>query len=127
MNIENLTRRPLRAAGLALALGLATLTLASCGGEDDATQGQQPSATETTNAPGVEHTYYDDGSRHTDYKDEAGDYSDVWAYCDGPDMVEQTAYNGGYKAAAGNALTRSVGHPACTDGELTVADFRTQG
>jgi hypothetical protein len=125
MKFEQLRSRPLRTLGLAVATGAAAIALVSCGGE--ATDAQSFTATDTIKEAGVEHTYYDDGSRLTEYTDEAGDYSDVWAYCDGPDMVEQTAYNGGYKAAAGNAQTRSVAHPACADGKLTPSDFQIAG
>lgn len=120
MNFEQLRQHPLRTAGLAIAVGLATLTLASCGNDTDNHNAQE---TEAVSGPGVKQTYLDDGSRMTDYVDDNGDYSTVFSYCDGHDLVDQTAYN--YKS--GNAIARSVDHPACADGKLTAGDFKIAG
>lgn len=122
MKFEQLTsRRIIRSAAFALALGVAVTGLASCGASEDTSHNAVE--TESIQGPRVTQTYFDDGSRLTDYKNDNEDYSDVFSYCDGLDLVDQTSYN--YKS--GNAIDRSVAHPACADGKLTPADFKIAG
>lgn len=122
MKFEQLRQRPLRTAGLAIAVGLASLTLAACG--NDSGERSEAIPTETAEGAGVSYTYFEDGSRLTQYSDSG--FADILAFCDGPDMLEQTDFaTAAYKA--GNAIFRSVDHPACADGKLTASDFKIAG
>ncbi|MCA9349325.1 hypothetical protein KC878_04280, partial [Candidatus Saccharibacteria bacterium] len=50
-------------------------------------------------------------------------YADIIEFCDGNDLVEQTALSTYGSGAAGNAIARTIDHPACLDGMLTPSDF----
>ena len=122
MKFEQLTpRRIIRGAAFALALGVAATGLASCGASED--NSHNATTTESVHGPGVTQTYFEDGSRLTEYEDDNENYSNVFSYCDGTDLVDQTSYN--YKS--GNAISRTVEHPACADGRLIAEDFKVAG
>jgi len=109
-------------SGLTIAaLGIAGLALASCGDDESTLTYSDSPVVHTEDGSGATYLYLEDGSRLTDYDNEL--FSDMISTCDGPDLVDQTAY--GYKS--GNAPERSVGHPACADGVLTSFDFEKLG
>lgn len=107
---------------------IVALGLTACNGQ---TVEAKPPATEQPapvsdasggDQPEISQTYFPNGTRLTRiiFANEKGLYYwDSEAWCEGEDMVEQTA-NKGY---AGSAKVRSVGHPACADGRLDPSDF----
>ena len=127
MKFETVKQNRLRTAGFAIAAGIASLALASCGSDSEDSSSRGATPIESMTSSGMEHTYLDDGSRLTTYPGSGDAFSDVLAYCDGSDLVEQTDFNQHYKAGAGNNIARSAGHPACTDGRLTATDFTIEG
>lgn len=104
-------------------LGISSLALFACGGESEETQ---PAKTDIVEQTGVNQTYFDDGSRLTEYKD-SDKYADIKSFCDGRDLVEQTEFKVSAYKAAGNSMARSVNHPACDDGKLVPSDFNIPG
>jgi hypothetical protein len=113
----------LRKTAAVVLLGISSLTLFACG--DNETD-NQPNRTDSVEQTGVNHIYFDDGSRLTEYRD-SDNYADIKSFCDGHDLVDQTEFKKDIKKAAGNSVERSVGHPACTDGVLTPSDFHISG
>lgn len=126
MKFEQPRQHPLRTTGLVITLGLASFALASCSQESSGTTDHDtPSATSTA-GQSIKQAYLADGTRLTTYPDGGGAFADVLAYCDGPDLVEQTSRFGEgylYGGSSGNSIDRSIDHPACTDGRLTASDF----
>lgn len=122
MKFETIKQSRLRTVGLAIAVGLSALSLTACAEEPQQPKAGDP-AVETVEGTDVTYTYFDDGSRLTTYAD--GRFSNILTVCDGADLVEQTQFNSwsSYRAGAGNDISRSVDHPACTDGRLTATDF----
>lgn len=72
--------------------------------------------------PTVNKEYYDNGISITTYEN-TDLMSTILSFCDGNDLVDQTEFIRNRSGAAGNSLSRSVGHPACADGSLTESDF----
>ena len=105
---------------LVTALGLGSLGLAACGEAPE----NKDVTIEMKGNGNVSHQYLDDGSRITKIH---GRFSDTLAYCDGDDLVEQTHHHKYMNSGSGNAIARSVDHPACDDGRLSPEDFQPLG
>jgi hypothetical protein len=125
MKFEQLRQNPFRTAGLALAVGLASITLASCG--DDSGSAPKPEDTTAEDAPNIRADLYPNGTRVLRYINDSGYYADVLQACDGTDLIEQTEFLKYGYGAGGNSVERSVNHPACADGKLTASDFKIAG
>lgn len=102
---------------LALGLGLAACTSLPEESQKDTTI---ETATNTQDIRIIQ-TYTPTGKRITAFESQEPDrqFNPKIAYCDGPDLVEDTDssdYNGG-------AAVRSVDHRACADGRLDETDF----
>ena len=111
-------------------LGLVTLLGVSACAESSATARSTPEAPKRN--PGIAHSveYYADGSRVIHLRGNTLDGNeamtfplDIYQFCDGKDMVEQTLGERGY---ASGAITRDINYPACTDGILTASDFSSK-
>lgn len=124
-NFENQpsTGNKLRRTIASVGLCISAIALSACGGTDTP---PEPKQTEKIENPSTQNTYYEDGTRITTFSD-SENYASVLSYCDGPDLLEQTAFMRGYKRGAGNSIERTPNHPACADGKLTPDDFRIPG
>ncbi len=101
----------------ATAIGLG---VAACGGNVEDEHVTPKTETQTEGQFKVTHTYQD-GQRISYTYSSRGNFVAVsYAYCDGGDLRELDDY--GY----GGGDIRSVGHTACTDGQLTPEDFTMQ-
>lgn len=100
----------------------ASVLLAACAGD---TSGNVPAPTEG-GEPHIEAVYYANGNRTLQYKNDDGVMADIFQTCDGRDLVEQSEFLKYGYGAAGNSISRSVGHAACVDGVLTPEDFAVQ-
>lgn len=119
MNFEKLERLKPVLPKLAMTglLALGGLGLTACG-EDSSKAEENPSVAEIEAGSDVSHEYKQDGTRISQIR-RGGDYSERFAYCDGPDLAEQSDryWN------SGNDISRSADHPACEDGRLDPEDF----
>lgn len=128
--MKNLEHQPstgnkLRRTIVAVGLCLSAVALSACG-EAYTPPEPNPKQTEKIENPSTQNTYYEDGTRITTFSD-SEDYAPLLSYCDGPDLLDQTAFMQGYKKGAGNSIERTPSHPACADGKLTPDDFRIPG
>ncbi|MCA9331606.1 hypothetical protein KC968_01550 [Candidatus Saccharibacteria bacterium] len=114
----------LRRTTAALALCISAVAVTACGG--NAEPERDNGVIETVDQTSVSHTYFEDGSRLTEYKD-ADNYAPILSHCDGRDLVDQTNFAKAPYKGAGNAIDRAVDHPACADGRLTPDDFIIPG
>ena len=82
--------------------------------------------------PGITYQtkYFDDGTRLIKFSGQevhSPDYgytpNDIYEFCDGRDLVEETLTYVGGNGELPESLSRSVNHPACADGKLTPSDF----
>jgi len=113
-----------RTISVAVGFGIGALLMGACG--NDTNSVPSPDAvTSAANQPHIKAEYYSNGTRILRYENEDGYYADIFQACDGPDLVEQTAFLKYGYGAAGNSVERSVGHAACVDGTLTEDDFKT--
>lgn len=108
------TRKMFAAFGL-----IGALTLAGCGDDNYI---KQEDNSEAKLMPAIKTEYLDGGMKLTYYENFYG-LSEILSFCDGNDLVDQTKFMRNRSGAAGNAIARSVGHPACADGSLTESDF----
>lgn len=115
------TGNKLRRTTAALALCVSTIALGACGNSSE-----QPQPSEKIEDISTRDTYYEDGTRITTFSD-SDNYAPVMSFCDGADLIDQTAFMQGYKKGAGNSIERTPSHPACADGKLTSDDFRIPG
>ncbi len=100
------------------------ILVAACGSDEEAITDSEPS---TANQVTIETKYFPNGARLISYSNDNGQFADRFQHCDGLDLTEQTELFGPrYDGASGNAIVRSVGHPACADGVLTPEDFELQ-
>ncbi|MDQ2972949.1 MAG: hypothetical protein M3Q79_00500 [bacterium] len=104
---------------------LLAITLATLGGCGiDGEEGTVPASNENGAVPSVQVEYYDNGNRLLSYSNINGQLADIFQTCDGRDLLEQTEFFKYGYGAAGNSISRSVGHSACVDGILTPEDFQ---
>ena len=112
---------------------ISTLGLTACANNGEQSTSGTATSQETVETPTNEIkrqvAYSEDGSR-TIYLSGSADKDDayyvganIYQFCDGKDLVEETLRH--WRVAAGIAISRSVQHPACADGKLTEADFPT--
>lgn len=121
---EFFTNRNIR-LGVALAAGITALGLASPEATAADPKKHAPSKSEIT----VSTQYYSDGTRMLRYhgtattENGAGyDFpSDVFEFCDGPDLVEQTLGTQNFPAGSMNRISNY--HGCVDDGKLTKRDF----
>lgn len=119
--------RTTTATGLAI-LGLG---LSACG-QSSSEEAPSPTKSETTaklvytlsegKQSGVKITeefYPKDGTRAILYKGDGAYFQEIYSFCDGIDLVDET-----FSSTGASSIERSVGHVACSDGKLTPADFQ---
>lgn len=111
---------------LLMSVPLFAVALFGCGSDSDS-----PSAAEqqrqkmVTESPTIEAEYFANGTRQPSYKNIHHDrpYAHIYQVCDGPDLLEQS--DNAYRS--GNAIFRTINHPACADGKLAPEDFAIPG
>lgn len=115
--------RPSRSRVVLATLAATTALFATaCAGEESSDGDYQEAGGKTKSEITISKEIFADGIRVIDF--ENSNFGDIYQFCDGPDLVEQVEYVDGYNAGAGNSMTRSVDHLACSDGTLTATDFQ---
>lgn len=99
------------------------VALSGCGGDKESTP-EESRREAIESAAGIEAEYLPNGNRIISYDHDNRKYANILQVCEGRDLLEQTSALG---KTSGNAIFRSVGHPACEDGMLTPEDFEIPG
>jgi len=122
------------AVGLGLSLGIGAT---ACSGGNAKTQSTviKPTA---SSVPEVKVHYFSNGSRElilegindgdartffNGYGEGWSSFEDIYEWCDGKDLVEQTSGVTNGNGANSTSIIRTVGYAACADGRLTSSDF----
>jgi len=126
---EYFTRERVGAVAAAVALGLGVTACGSSG--KSSREADQPSSGTSrldSSEVAVSAQYFSNGTRelHLNTSGEAHAYNNIFEFCDGNDMVEETIRDFYGSAGETSAISRSVDYPGCTDGKLTPADFQPQ-